>query len=426
MAEERKAPKLRFPSFTDPWEQRKFSKVFDGLQNNTLSRVELNYESGSVKNVHYGDVLIKFGDYIDASETELPYISDDTKVDKFKNSFLQDGDIIIADTAEDDTVGKCTEIQGSEGLKLLSGLHTIPCRPKKKYGPKFLGYYINSPAYHNQLKPLMQGIKVTSISKTALQDTDMMIPATIEEQSKIGEYLSNLDSLITLHQRKCDQVNTLKKAMLQKMFPKEGETVPEIRFPKFTDPWEQRKLGKIGSTYTGLSGKTKEDFGHGEGKFITYMNVFLNPVADLSRTESVEIDKSQNEVQYGDVFFTTSSETPEEVGMSSVWLENSVNTYLNSFCFGYRPTEDIDPYYLAYMLRSDSIRSKIVYLAQGISRYNISKNKVMEIDIPLPDKEEQKQIGKYFKDLDNLITLHQRKRDELKELKKGLLQQMFV
>ena len=137
------------------------------------------------------------------------------------------------------------------------------------------------------------------------------------------------------------------------------------------------------------------------------MNVFLNPVADLSRTESVEIDKSQNEVQYGDVFFTASSETPEEVGMSSVWLENSVNTYLNSFCFGYRPIEDIDPYYLAYMLRSDSIRSKIVYLAQGISRYNISKNKVMEIDIPLPDKEEQKQIGKYFKDLDNLITLHQ-------------------
>jgi len=206
----------------------------------------------------------------------------------------------------------------------------------------------------------------------------------------------------------------------------EERKTPKLRFPGFTDPWEQRKLGKIGSTYTGLSGKTKEDFGHGEGKFITYMNVFLNPVADLSRTESVEIDKSQNEVQYGDVFFTTSSETPEEVGMSSVWLENSVNTYLNSFCFGYRPIEDIDPYYLAYMLRSDSIRSKIVYLAQGISRYNISKNKVMEIDIPLPDKEEQKQIGKYFKDLDNLITLHQRKLEKLKNIKKSMLERMFV
>ena len=181
------------------WEQRKFASVFEGLQNNTLSRAELNYENGTVKNVHYGDVLIKFGDYIDASKIELPYISDDAKTEKFKNSFLQNGDIVIADTAEDDTVGKCTEIQGSEGMKLLSGLHTIACRPKEKNGPMFLGYYINSPAYHNQLKPLMQGIKVTSISKTALQDTNMIIPKAIVEQTKIGAYLANLDNLITLH-----------------------------------------------------------------------------------------------------------------------------------------------------------------------------------------------------------------------------------
>lgn len=211
-------PEIRFEGFTDAWEQRKFAAVFDGLQNNTLSRAELNYESGTVNNVHYGDVLIKFGDYIDASETELPYISDDAKADKFKNSFLQDGDIIIADTAEDDAVGKCTEIQGSEGLKLLSGLHTIACRPKEKYGPMFLGYYINSPAYHNQLKPLMQGIKVTSISKSALQDTDMIMPKSIDEQKKIGEYFKNLDNLITLHQRKLEKLKNIKKAMLENMF----------------------------------------------------------------------------------------------------------------------------------------------------------------------------------------------------------------
>ena len=213
-----KVPEIRFAGFTDDWEQRKFVSVFDGLQNNTLSRAELNYESGTIKNVHYGDVLIKFGDYIDASQTELPYISDDAKADKFKNSFLQDGDIIIADTAEDDTVGKCTEIRGSEGMKLLSGLHTIACRPKEKYGPMFLGYYINSPAYHNQLKPLMQGIKVTSISKSALQDTDMIIPKSIDEQIKIGEYFSNLDNLITLHQREVNKLKNLKKSLLGKMF----------------------------------------------------------------------------------------------------------------------------------------------------------------------------------------------------------------
>ena len=138
------------------------------------------------------------------------------------------------------------------------------------------------------------------------------------------------------------------------------------------------------------------------------MNVFSNPVGLPDMTEAVEIDDSQNKVLFGDVLFTTSSETPEEVGMSSVWLENAENTYLNSFCFGYRPTVKFNPYYLAYMLRSSSMRKKITFLAQGISRYNISKNKMMDIEIPIPNIEEQKQIGAFFKHLDKLITLHQR------------------
>lgn len=211
-------PEIRFDGFTDAWEQRKFSDVFTGLQNNTLSRSELNYESGTVKNVHYGDVLIKFGDYIDASKEELPFINDDSKVEKFKGSFLHNGDIVIADTAEDETVGKCTEIQGVDDIKLISGLHTIPCRPKEEYGAKFLGYYMNSSAYHAQLIPLMQGIKVTSISKSALQDTNMIIPKSVDEQTIIGEYFFNLDHLITLHQRKCDELQSIKKFMLQNMF----------------------------------------------------------------------------------------------------------------------------------------------------------------------------------------------------------------
>ena len=189
----------------------------------------------------------------------------------------------------------------------------------------------------------------------------------------------------------------------------ENKNIPDIRFAGFTDPWEQRKLGDMGTTFTGLSGKTKEDFGHGDARFVTYMNVFTNPVSDPDRVEAVEIDKSQNAVQYGDVFFTTSSETPEEVGMSSVWLENTDNIYLNSFCFGYRPTEKIDPHYMAYMLRSDAVRKKIIYLAQGISRYNISKNGVMQIEVPVPNINEQRLVGEYFSNLDGLITLHQRK-----------------
>ena len=164
----------------------------------------------------------------------------------------------------------------------------------------------------------------------------------------------------------------------------------------------------MGSTFTGLSGKTKEDFGHGDAQFITYMNVFSNPVANLEMTEAVEIDAKQNNVKKGDVFFTTSSETPEEVGMSCVMPENKDNIYLNSFCFGYRPTEKFDLDYLAYVLRADSFRKEMKFLAQGISRYNISKNKVMEVSIPVPKLAEQTMIGRYFSSLDHLITLHQR------------------
>ena len=208
-------PEWRFKGFTDAWEQRKFRDVFDFLQNNTLSRAELTPELGAVKNIHYGDVLIKFGEYLDASKVTLPYISSYEMVEKYKASFLQDGDIIMADTAEDETVGKCSEIAGLQGFPTLSGLHTIPMRTKEKYASGYLGYYMNSEAYHNQLLPLMQGIKVTSISKGAIQDTVISLPINMAEQAAIGQFFRHLDHLITLHQRKFETIQHQRKVLQQ-------------------------------------------------------------------------------------------------------------------------------------------------------------------------------------------------------------------
>ncbi|HFI0653504.1 TPA: restriction endonuclease subunit S [Streptococcus suis] len=209
--------------------------------------------------------------------------------------------------------------------------------------------------------------------------------------------------------------------------PNKDKNIPKRRFKAFenADAWELRPLGEIGNTYTGLSGKTKDDFGHGDGRFVTYMNVFSNPISLPEMVEAVEIDESQNTVRYGDVLFTTSSETPEEVGMSSVWLENTENTYLNSFCFGFRPVKKVNPYYLAYLLRSSGMRRKISFLAQGISRYNISKTKMMELEISIPNENEQEVIGTFFSTLDRHITLHQRKLDKLKNVKQAYLSEMF-
>ena len=237
-----------------------------------------------------------------------------------------------------------------------------------------------------------------NISAEDFFDIDLSVPKDIVEQKQIGAFIRQLDNLITLHQRECISFTA-----------RAGRRILTANKKRNTSSWEQRKLGEMGQTYTGLSGKTKDDFGHGQARFVTYMNVFSNPISNPEMTEPIEIDPKQNEVEVGDVFFTTSSETPEEVGMSSILLEKRGKTYLNSFCFGFRPSEKIDSYYLAYMLRSESTRAKIILLAQGISRYNISKNKVMEIAVSLPSLDEQKMIGQYFSQLDNLITLHQRK-----------------
>ncbi|WP_225360761.1 restriction endonuclease subunit S [Ligilactobacillus salivarius] len=264
------------------------------------------------------------------------------------------------------------------------------------------------------------------LNKKLLNDYAVNL-SSIDEQHKLGILLSHIDNTLQLHERKYEELALIKKALLQKLFPKNDEVAPEVRYKNFNDAWEQRKLGEVGKTFTGLSGKTKEDFGHGDAHFVTYMNVYSNPISDPNMVENVEIDTKQQEVKKGDVFFTTSSETPEEVGMSSVWLSDAPHIYLNSFCFGFRPTVNIfHPYYLAYLLRSNNIRNKMMILAQGISRYNISKNKVMKLNVTIPNIREQQKIGEFFKQLDFLITLHHRKLEKLKQLKKFLLQNMFI
>ena len=211
-------PEIRFKGFTDPWEQRKLDEAFDfTVPNNTLSRAELNQESGSVRNVHYGDVLIKYGSVLDAQNDELPFITGRSK-DDFKGALLQNGDIIIADTAEDETTGKVCEIVNIQDKDVVAGLHTMVCRPKNKTAEGYFGYYMNSSSYHHQLLPLMQGIKVLSLSKTNVQKTTVKYPKDKAEQQKIADCLRRIDTLIALHQRKLEKLQNIKKSCLEKIF----------------------------------------------------------------------------------------------------------------------------------------------------------------------------------------------------------------
>ena len=189
------------------WEQRKLGDCFDFLQNNTLSRAELSGEGGVARNVHYGDILVKFGDCLADDADGLPYIRDPDVAGRYASSALAVGDVVFADTAEDEVAGKCLELLKLPEEPTISGLHTIPARPRIAFGAGFLGHYLNSDAYHGQLLPLMQGIKVISVSKSTLQDTSVCFPS-LPEQRAIGTLFARLDSLITLHQRQAEPPGT--------------------------------------------------------------------------------------------------------------------------------------------------------------------------------------------------------------------------
>ena len=409
MGDNSKKPGIRFKGFTDDWEQRKLGELGTITTGNTPSTSIPDYYSDD------GIVWVTPTDICENITFESARKLSD--LGQQVGRVVPKNTILVTCIA---SIGKNTMLGNTGSFnQQINGLTPN----ENKYDPYFL--LTESALWSAKMKGSAAAGTMQIVNRTEFSELKTWLQSLIEQQA-IGAFFKQLDHLITLHQRKYDKLVMSKKSMLEKMFPKNGSNVPEIRFKGFTDAWEQRKLGEVGKTYSGLSGKTKDDFGHGEAKFVTYMNVFSNSVCLPNMTEAVEIDDKQNKVLFGDVLFTTSSETPEEVGMSSVWLENAENIYLNSFCFGYRPTKEFNPYYLAYMLRSPSIREKITFLAQGISRYNISKNKIMDIEIPIPSIVEQKQIGEHFRTLDSLITLHHRKLEKLEQIKQAMLHKMFV
>lgn len=393
MEEQRKSenalvPALRFEGFSDPWEQR---KVGDYL-------VE-SRERGSSGDVAkkltvklWGKGVTEKAEISGSAHTQY-YVRHAGQFIYSKLDFLNAAFGVIPDNLDE-----------------YESTADLPAFDVSNLDARFLLLKATQRSFYLRYGTIADGSrKAKRIHSEAFLAMPLFVPDYIE-QTRIANLFARLDSLIALHQRKHEKLKTVKQSLLEKMFPKEGEDVPEIRFEGFTDPWEQCKLGECGTTYGGLSGKTKEDFGHGDALFVPYTNVFENPITDTGRLEAIEIDSKQNEVRFGDAFFTVSSETPEDVGMSSIWLSDQPDVYLNSFCFGYRQDGSFDPFYLAYMLRAQSMRSKLMLLAQGISRFNISKKKVMELDASCPRIEEQRQIGSFFRNLDSLIALHQRER----------------
>lgn len=425
MQDNEKKPALRFKGFTDPWEQRKLDEAFDfTVPNNTLSRAELNQESGSVRNVHYGDVLIKYGSVLDAQNDELPFITGRSK-DDFKGALLQNGDIIIADTAEDETTGKVCEIVNIQDKDVVAGLHTMVCRPKNKTAEGYFGYYMNSSSYHHQLLPLMQGIKVLSLSKTNVQKTTVKYPKDKAEQQKIADCLRRIDTLIALHQRKYEKLVNIKKSMLDKMFPKNGASVPEIRFKGFTDPWEQRKLEE----YLEVSGQknfegiyTKEDVLSVSGDF-----GIVNQIEFQGRSFAGASVANYGVVETGDIVYTKSPLKSNPYGI--IKANKGKNGIVSTLYAVYKPKQSANPEFVQIYFEQDARMNNYMHPLVNKGAKNdmkVSAENALKGQIVFPDIKEQRTISEFFRNLDTLITLHQRKLEKLQNIKKSCLEKIFV
>ena len=409
MTKKTDTPAIRFKGFSDTWEQRKFGEVFDcTVPNNTLSRAELSYDEGTVLNVHYGDVLIKYGSVLDVQKDDIPRIPHRCRED-FNGALLQDGDVIIADTAEDETTGKACEIGNLQGSAIVSGLHTMVCRPRNRMALGYLGYYLNSNAYHYQLLPLMQGIKVLSLSRSNIQKTSVSYPSAMKEQQLIASYFSQLDHLITLHQRKYEKLHNIKKSMLEKMFPKNGSNVPEIRFKGFTEAWEQRKFSdcyKMSSGYAfKMSDYCDEGVGLINGESIQHGIINddnLNHLPEFFIQQYPEFLLKENDIVVG---------LNRPITNGNLKIARIPSKYNDSLLYQragkivYKTDCDKD---FTYVLLSQEILKHTLVEAVGSDQPFISTSKLDGWKMMMPSNmEEQVKIGEYFQNLDHLITLHQ-------------------
>lgn len=399
-------PRLRFKaddgSEFPAWEEKTFWDVFANLTNNTLSRECLNAESGQARNIHYGDVLVKYGVVVDVQRDGVPFVNPDVECKRW--DCLKDGDVVIADTAEDETVGKAVEISNAGSDIVYSGLHTIACRPKEEFAPGYLGNYINSMSYHDQLRPYMQGIKVTSVSKTNIGLTHLLVP-TLPEQRKISDCLSAVDAVIAAQQAEVDTWEQRKKGVMQKLFSQ------EVRFKAddgsdFPD-WEDKTLGELFHISAGgdidknnCAAKQSKDY-----PYPVYANALVNN-GTYGYANYYKID--------GDTFTVTGR---GDVGHAVARHCMYVPIVRLLVC---QPNMDDDVDFFAEQINYTRVFIESTGVPQ-LTAPQLSKIKVRRPTLP-----EQRKIADCLASMDEVIQKSKGELAKWRELKKGLLQQMFV
>ncbi len=396
--------KTKIGIMPEDWEVKKLGEISEfrqGYQIPSNKQLE-TLSDGYIRYLYISDFI---------SDFDITYVK---KAKKFY--IVEENDICVANTGN--TGGKA--FRGKRGV-LSNNMFKI-FNKADEIRNDFYWFFLNSWFYWKQLLSLFNIGGQPHVGHKNMSRITTSLPS-ISEQQKIAQILSTWDDAIELKEKLIDQKKEQKKGLMQRLL------TGEVRLPGFDGEWEEVRLGGIGDTFNGLAGKTFKDFGEGK-PFITYKNIFENSKIDIKNVDYVRIseDENQNTAMYGDIFFTVSSETPDEVGMSSVLLDDVKGLYLNSFCFGFRLNDfkTLVPKYARYLFRGNVFRKGICKLAQGSTRFNLSKAEVLKLYVKLPLMEEQNAIAQILSTADKEIDLLNQELEQLKLQKKGLMQLLLT
>ena len=413
-------PKIRFKGYQEDWEQRKFSELCDMVTVGIANSATHAYSDSGIVMFRNQNIKPNFLDDNDIIHIKPEFES------RYKNKRLKKNDLLVARTGYPGTA--CVVPEKYENSQTFT---TLIARPKNSVNPYFLCQYLNSDIGVKYFESTQIGGGQKNSGAGILNEMPVMLPSGIEEESKIAEYFTNFDHLITLHQRKCEEMKTLKKYMLQKMFPQNGQLVPQIRFSGFTEDWEQRKFGDLADYKKGPFGSaiTKDIFvpkSEESIKVYEQQNA-INKDWELERyflPKEYALTKLKSfEVQGGDIIVSCAG----TIGEIYEIPENADTGVINQALMRVRVDEDCVDKRMFKIAFSNMIDDFTRVHSNGSAIKNIPPfSDLKPMGVLLPSLQEQKKISSYFEKLDNLITLHQQKCDELRNIKKFMLQNMFI
>ena len=417
MQDNEKKPALRFKGFTDPWEQRKLgdiSEIKTGPFGSTLHADD--YVSDGIPIItteHF-----KTGS-LPIDKCGLPQVSEND-FSRLSAYILNAGDIVFSRVGSVDINALITPFQSTW---LFSG-RVLRVRPQNKNSSQFLHTLLETEDVKNDIRTRAVGQTMPSINTEILKTTPLRLPESTLEQEQLGKYFLNLDTLITLHQRKHEKLVNIKKSMLDKMFPQNGVSVPEIRFKGFTDPWEQRKLGEIAVFSKGV-GYSKNDLCEEGTPIILYGRLYTKYETCIFDVDTFVKEKAGGVYSKGgEVIVPASGETAEDISIASVVVKPGI--LLGGDLNIVSPTAEYDSAFLALTISSGATHKYLSSLAQGKSVVHLHNADIQSVSAKFPTKREQEKIHLLFGKIDTLITLHQRKLEKLQNIKKSCLEKMFV